>query len=155
MECLKLIASTKFAEKRVGYLGLTQLLDENTEVLMLVTNSVKNDLNHPVGQPSQSAPHTLDQFDQMNQHVFLFCGPVCDSWLLNCAESVHQWAGPLCAGQHRQPRDVQVRVQPGWQAGRQPTQRERFQPASCLSVCLFVCLSLCLSFHPLGRWLVR
>ncbi|CEL98303.1 unnamed protein product [Vitrella brassicaformis CCMP3155] len=47
MECLKLIASTKFAEKRVGYLGLTQLLDENTEVLMLVTNSVKNDLNHP------------------------------------------------------------------------------------------------------------
>ena len=34
MECLKLIASSKFPEKRVGYLGLTQLLDENTEVLM-------------------------------------------------------------------------------------------------------------------------
>jgi len=46
MECLKLIASTKFPEKRVGYLGLTQLLDENTEVLMLVTNSIKNDMSH-------------------------------------------------------------------------------------------------------------
>lgn len=46
MECLKLIASSKFPEKRVGYLGLTQLLDENTEVLMLVTNSIKNDMGH-------------------------------------------------------------------------------------------------------------
>ena len=47
MECLKLIASAKFHEKRVGYLGLTQLLDENTEILMLVTNSIKNDINNP------------------------------------------------------------------------------------------------------------
>ena len=46
MECLKLIASSKYHEKRVGYLGLTQLLDENTEILMLVTNSIKNDINN-------------------------------------------------------------------------------------------------------------
>uniref|UniRef100_A0A7S0S2A3 AP-1 complex subunit gamma n=2 Tax=Chlamydomonas leiostraca TaxID=1034604 RepID=A0A7S0S2A3_9CHLO len=46
METLKLIAATGFAEKRIGYLGLMILLDERQEVLMLVTNSVKMDMNH-------------------------------------------------------------------------------------------------------------
>ena len=44
MECVKLIASPKFPEKRIGYLGLSQMLDEDTEVLMLVTNSIKQDM---------------------------------------------------------------------------------------------------------------
>jgi len=46
MDCLKLIVSSSYSDKRVGYLGLMMLLDERQEVLMLVTNSLKNDLRH-------------------------------------------------------------------------------------------------------------
>lgn len=46
LECLKLVASSKFADKRVGYLGVTLLLDENQDILTLLTNSLKNDMNN-------------------------------------------------------------------------------------------------------------
>lgn len=47
VECLKLLASPRFADKRLGYLAVMLLLDENQEVLTLLTNSLDNDMQHP------------------------------------------------------------------------------------------------------------
>lgn len=45
VECIKLVSAPSYTEKRIGYLGLSQLLDESSDILMLVTNSIKRDLN--------------------------------------------------------------------------------------------------------------
>jgi hypothetical protein len=51
MECVKLCASPKFKDKRIGYMALQVLLDEQSEVLLLVVNVLKQDLqsdNHQI-----------------------------------------------------------------------------------------------------------
>lgn len=45
VESLKMVASPRIKEKRLGYLGSTLLLDENQPTLTLITNSLKHDLN--------------------------------------------------------------------------------------------------------------
>ncbi|GMM35964.1 Apl4 protein [Saccharomycopsis crataegensis] len=47
IECIKLLASSNFIDKRLGYLAASLLLDENQEILTLLTNSLVQDLNHP------------------------------------------------------------------------------------------------------------
>uniref|UniRef100_A0ACB8EWU7 Uncharacterized protein n=1 Tax=Sphaerodactylus townsendi TaxID=933632 RepID=A0ACB8EWU7_9SAUR len=59
MECLKLIASQKFHEKRIGYLGAALLLDEKQDTHLLLTNSIKNDLSHPSAWVQSLALSTL------------------------------------------------------------------------------------------------
>jgi AP-1 complex subunit gamma-1 len=41
-----LIASPRFFEKRIGYLILSVILDENDDLLTLVPNTLNNDLQH-------------------------------------------------------------------------------------------------------------
>eukprot|EP01059_Diplonema_ambulator_P025803 TRINITY_DN428_c4_g1_i1.p1 TRINITY_DN428_c4_g1~~TRINITY_DN428_c4_g1_i1.p1 ORF type:complete len:788 (+),score=231.89 TRINITY_DN428_c4_g1_i1:125-2488(+) len=44
VECIKLISSDVFREKKIGYLALTMLLDETSDILTLVEHQLKVDL---------------------------------------------------------------------------------------------------------------
>jgi Adaptin N terminal region. len=48
IECLKLITSQNYSDKKVGYLGLTQLFNEKSEVLMMATHRMRSDLQSSV-----------------------------------------------------------------------------------------------------------
>ncbi|GAA5878084.1 hypothetical protein JCM3774_006478 [Rhodotorula dairenensis] len=44
MEAVNLISSTKYSEKQIGYLALTLLMHENSDIVRLVVNSIRKDL---------------------------------------------------------------------------------------------------------------
>ncbi|KAK2765532.1 clathrin associated protein complex large subunit [Arachnomyces sp. PD_36] len=94
IECLKLLASPRFADKRLGYLGTMLLLDENQEVLTLVTNSLKNDLNHSNQYISGLAICTLGNIASVEMSRDLF--PEIES-LISTANPYIRRKAALCA----------------------------------------------------------
>lgn len=47
-EAVALISGTKYTEKQIGYLAVTTFLSENSELIRLVVNSMKNDLTSAI-----------------------------------------------------------------------------------------------------------
>ncbi|GAA6049489.1 hypothetical protein JCM3770_007364 [Rhodotorula araucariae] len=45
MEAVNLISSSKYSEKQIGYLALTLLMHENSDIVRLVVNSIRKDLD--------------------------------------------------------------------------------------------------------------
>ena len=45
VQSVKLIASPNFGDKRIGYLAMVLLVSEENDIFLLVTNTLKSDLN--------------------------------------------------------------------------------------------------------------
>jgi len=44
LQCINLMSSQDFAEKKIGYFALNQLFNETTDMLIMATNQIRNDL---------------------------------------------------------------------------------------------------------------
>uniref|UniRef100_A0A672R875 AP-1 complex subunit gamma n=1 Tax=Sinocyclocheilus grahami TaxID=75366 RepID=A0A672R875_SINGR len=72
MECVRLIASPRYNEKRIGYLGAMMLLDEKQDASLLITNSIKNSiLNHYSDGPFYLCRSDLSHSSQYVQSLAL------------------------------------------------------------------------------------
>lgn len=47
MTCVNLLASSKFSDKRIAYVALCVLMNENSEILLLTSHTIKKDLESP------------------------------------------------------------------------------------------------------------
>ncbi|CDR95234.1 adaptin N terminal region family protein, putative [Babesia bigemina] len=72
VECIKLVASNKFIDKRMGYLALSLLLTEDTDVLTLAINSIKMDLNGTNPYAAEAALTALSNIGSREMFQELF-----------------------------------------------------------------------------------
>ncbi|KAM0791675.1 hypothetical protein ACM66B_006267, partial [Microbotryomycetes sp. NB124-2] len=59
MEAVNLITSQKYSEKQIGYLALTLLMHENFDIVRLVVNSIRKDLDDMNEQVNCLALHAI------------------------------------------------------------------------------------------------
>ncbi|KAK4049735.1 hypothetical protein OIO90_005316 [Microbotryomycetes sp. JL221] len=59
MEAVNLITSQKYSEKQIGYLALTLLMHENSDIVRLVVNSIRKDLDEMNEQVNCLALHAI------------------------------------------------------------------------------------------------
>lgn len=85
IEAVNLLSSEKFSEKHTGYLACTVLLHENHELVTLITNSIKRDLNSKNGDEQCLALTAIANIGGKEQ-----------------AETLHQDVAKLLVGESRQ-----------------------------------------------------
>lgn len=102
LECLKLIASPKFTDKRIGYLGAMLLLDERQDVHLLITNCLKKWVREPENErrrrlsPRTVANNRFSNFSDLNSPTQFVVGlALCTLGAIASPEMARDLAGEI------------------------------------------------------------